>query len=1394
MQSPPPREGLVISRDSDSLCRMPAGQARLGVWSLDPATQHLRLDPTGREICGHLPDAPSYPLSDLFGRVHIDDRARLEGKLTHIGHAPIHPARPLRFRVLDSDASPRWFEIQMLPPVPSAGSHAAEISGTLRDITAERNAALAGQKSCWRARCHEAINSHRNEKAFCFDLSRRLVYANPVQLHCWGIPLDTALGKTCHELGLDPWLADLYERNLENVIHSRQAVEGEIPYLSAEGWRFLDYLLVPIIAEEGQLEGVAGISRKVSERHCDERLIAFIAELTNRLATLTTEEDVVRVATQMVGVQLNAHRCYLIECLGGLDNPLVMCGCWGREHATDLAGREGLEELGKELWECLSSGTLIIEDVRSDPRTRSRPHGYAQIQLISCAARPFTWEGRWASVLGISEERPRQWTRDEIWVLDEAGARVWPIIQRIRSEAALRSSTQQLRESEERQAFLLKLVDVVRTLDDPLAIQSAAAKMLGIHLGVARVSYGELTPCGETLEGGYFVCSGHPLPERRDLCGFDPAVLAHCLAGRTVVVPDVGALRGLSAESLAVYASLGIRAHVTVPLLKDRQLVTAMGVYHDSPRPWSAHEVSLIEACVDRTWGSVQRARAEKSLRQSEERFRSFAEHSDDVLWIVNLGAQRLEYLSPAFERIYGLDRTHIMADLGRWTEVIHPDDHAVAAGIVPALAANKRFHWEFRLVQPDGRICWLDNIAFPMPGDTSSVRRIGGKSQDITKRKCAEEAARRVAAANSFRLALADALAPLTSVEDIRAAATDLLGRHLQASRVRCCEFGLESAERAGAARWTEDHPRGQRSVEEDLATSAHLSAAEKSAYHASGVAAFIEILLRKGGRPVARLIVEQAQPRRWTEEEVVLVEETAERVWTAIEQASAENKLRESERRLRLVSDHMPALIAYVGTDLRYQFTNREYAVWLGMPGENFGGRLVSEVLGPQVFAHRLPLLKRALAGDVVRVEAALTHQVLGERQLDLSLVPDISGTQVLGCYVMAVDVTERLQLVATLREADQRKNEFLATLAHELRNPLAPIRTGIEVLKNSLDRPERAAQVIGVIERQTSQMVRLIDDLLDIARITRGTLKLRPSTIELYDVFADAVEVVRPLVDRAGHTLAIHMPPTPIYARADAGRLSQIVSNLLSNAARYTPDGGHIWLSAQAQDDTISIRVRDDGDGIDPAMQNAIFDMFTQIGREDRPNNEGLGIGLTLVRLLVGLHGGSVTVTSAGIGKGSEFRVDLPRAAAPEEFGAATPEPAATSQPGPERPPCRILVVDDAKSTADMMALFLKLEGYDTRTAYSGPAALEAASEMQPQIVFMDIGMPLMDGYETARRLRQLESCRETILIALTGWGQDSDRLRTRDAGFNHHLVKPVEPKMLRALLEELIPHQP
>ncbi len=432
-------------------------------------------------------------------------------------------------------------------------------------------------------------------------------------------------------------------------------------------------------------------------------------------------------------------------------------------------------------------------------------------------------------------------------------------------------------------------------------------------------------------------------------------------------------------------------------------------------------------------------------------------------------------------------------------------------------------------------------------------------------------------------------------------------------------------------------------------------------------------------------------------------------------------------------------------------------------------------------------LPFGLRAYAGYPLLSDGQLLGTLaFASRTRDSFLDDELEFLETISHYVTAAYV--RLELVANLREGDRRKDEFLAVLAHELRNPLAPIRTGIEVLRHSLGHPAKMENVIGIIERQTAQMVRLIDDLIDVSRVTRGKLELRKERIDLKSVLPAAVEAVQPLIDRAGHQLEVSLPDEPLPIDGDSGRLAQVFSNLLNNAARYTPEGGRIRLRVErAGGRSVAVSVLDNGEGIEPAMQEKIFEVFTQANRTGKSAAEGLGIGLTLVRLLVQKHGGTITVESEGLGKGSEFRVTLPLLETPEAGDPAEAGPA--SREAPPSASCPILVVDDGVSAADMLALFFKFEGFDTRTAYDGEEALRIAAEYKPRIVFLDIGMPRMDGCEVARRLREVPGCEKATLIALTGWGQESDRKKTREAGFDHHLVKPVEPGMLRELLGRL-----
>jgi signal transduction histidine kinase len=364
--------------------------------------------------------------------------------------------------------------------------------------------------------------------------------------------------------------------------------------------------------------------------------------------------------------------------------------------------------------------------------------------------------------------------------------------------------------------------------------------------------------------------------------------------------------------------------------------------------------------------------------------------------------------------------------------------------------------------------------------------------------------------------------------------------------------------------------------------------------------------------------------------------------------------------------------------------------------------------------------------------------------------------------------------------LSEADRRKNEFIATLAHELRNPLAPIASGLQVLRLANEGVASRA-ILNIMERQLSQVTRLIDDLLDISRITSGKVLLRLQRVLVDVVMEEAAEAALPLVRAAKHTLNVTLPQQPLWLEADPARLVQMIGNLLSNAAKYSENGSVITLSARSEGSDAVIEVTDTGLGIPERMLGQVFDMFTQVNHTLERAQGGLGIGLALVRQLVEMHGGSVVAASAGAGHGSTFSLKLPMAAAaPNTFIGL---PGSLTALVPSR---RILVVDDNVDAATMLAMMLGLSGHVTRTAFTGEEALEVSAEFQPEIVFVDIGLPGIDGHEVARRFRAMPLLKNAFLIALTGWGGEDDRRRSREAGFDAHLTKPAESAVIDAML--------
>lgn len=376
---------------------------------------------------------------------------------------------------------------------------------------------------------------------------------------------------------------------------------------------------------------------------------------------------------------------------------------------------------------------------------------------------------------------------------------------------------------------------------------------------------------------------------------------------------------------------------------------------------------------------------------------------------------------------------------------------------------------------------------------------------------------------------------------------------------------------------------------------------------------------------------------------------------------------------------------------------------------------------------------------------------------------------------------DITERLASEEALREADRRKDEFIALLAHELRNPLAPIRTALQLIRMAPDRPEIVADSRDVMERQLYHLVRLVDDLMDVSRVSRNKMELRISRVPLADVIRHAVEAAEPLIKEAGHELSVEIPKIPLYLDADLTRLAQVFANLLTNSAKYTPQGGRIWISAEVVRDEVLVSVHDTGLGIPAGALSTIFDMFSQVGRNVERSTGGLGIGLALVRGLVEMHGGDVEATSEE-GHGSTFTVRLPLAASTADDvsePAGPPEPTIMGK--------RILVVDDNIDGAKSMAGMLRLMGNDVRIAHDGMEAYVAAGAFRPDVILMDVGMPRLNGLDAARRIRAENWGREMKIVALTGWGQEEDRLRSLAAGCDGHFVKPVDFAVLQKLVD-------
>lgn len=568
---------------------------------------------------------------------------------------------------------------------------------------------------------------------------------------------------------------------------------------------------------------------------------------------------------------------------------------------------------------------------------------------------------------------------------------------------------------------------------------------------------------------------------------------------------------------------------------------------------------------------------------------------------------------------------------------------------------------------------------------------------------------------------------------------------------------------------------------VVEDTDADPRISSDALAAYRATDIRAVICVPLHKDRRFTAAMAVHQTQPRRWTHDEIELVAIVVARCWEALQRAAIERRLAQNHGRLEFA-------VQLSGIGFWYCDLPFDELIWDLRTKRHF-------FLPPDARVTIEMFYDRIHPDDRAPTRTAIEASIANHTSYDVvyRTVDPASGAQnyvrALGGAAYAndgtpirfdgitVDVTEQKRAEERLRQQDRRKDEFLATLGHELRNPLAPIRTGLELIRTSSD-PAHRERAYGMMERQLGHLVRMVDDLLDISRVTLGKLRLVEARVDVEQVIASAVETTRTALQDSGVELVRHTSPHPLIVQGDATRLVQVISNLLSNAAKYTPRGGRVTVTATRGDDQLELRVADTGVGIAADQLDAIFEMFVQLGQSVDRAKGGLGIGLTFARRLIELHGGTLEAQSEGDGRGSVFVVRLPLLAAPvSEPVVATPAPASAR---------RILVVDDNLDAAELLATLLELAGHAVSVAHTGPEAIALATSQQPDVILLDIGLPELDGYEVARLLRADPNLPQPRLIALTGWGTEGDRRRAREAGFDHHLVKPVDLATLVPLL--------
>ncbi|MEO8589409.1 MAG: PAS domain S-box protein, partial [Flavobacteriales bacterium] len=744
---------------------------------------------------------------------------------------------------------------------------------------------------------------------------------------------------------------------------------------------------------------------------------------------------------------------------------------------------------------------------------------------------------------------------------------------------------------------------------------------------------------------------------------------------------------------------------------------------------------------------------AQEQLRESEGRFRLLGDTMAQLAWIGDADGVPIWY-NKQWELFTGIDM--INSPLEEWAQLVHPDHGArIRASHEKGVAAGVTWEETFPLRGIDGQYRWFLSRSIPVRDENGVVIRWFGTNTDITEREAGAEAAQRLAA-------IVQSSTDAIISKDLNSIITSW-----NAGAVGV--FGYTAAEAIGRSVMMLIPP--ERSQEEGSI----LDRIRRGEH----IDHYTTVRVRKDGTRIDVSLT--VSPIRDNEGRIVGASKIARDI--------SENKrlldaMHAANEQLQMVTDNMPVAVARLSRDQHYVWASQGYLGWIGLPVAAVEGRPIPEVIGEEAYGAIKAHVDKVLLGERVEYEAQVDLSSRGKRWINAIYAPLYrSGSEAEGWIEVITDITRRKELEEALQDADRHKDHFLATLAHELRNPLAPLKSGIQLLELGADDPELGRTTQAMMARQIDHMVRLVDDLMDLSRISRGKIDLRKEEVDLAMIIATAMETSGPLIDQREHRFEVDIPDGDWYVNGDADRLTQVISNLLNNAAKYTQPGGRLELSLERDGDEAVIHVKDNGIGIDAGALPMVFDMFAQVDMESRSMaTGGLGIGLNIVKRLVEMHKGSVEGRSEGRGKGSEFILRLPLTKRTEK-SRALPLERTTNTPGEVK---RVLVVDDNQDAAVTMSMILRKRGHVVEVAHDGEEAIARAGSFRPEVIFMDIGMPRMNGYEACKAIRQFPEGKNITIVALSGWGQEEDRRRSEEAGFDRHLVKPIDGNTLQSVI--------